>query len=118
MSAQRSNREEQATEISAAISSIHRTAFERHLSSVDTMVSEVCVASVLRFEVAPAERFVADAGGGDVVMRLYDAAEQSVEPALRAAVERTTGRTVIAFQSSMNPELGLIVEAFVLAPAA
>jgi len=52
MSAQRSSRDEQATEISAAISSIHRTAFERHLSSVDTMVSEVCVASVLRFDVA------------------------------------------------------------------
>jgi hypothetical protein len=45
------------------------------------------------------------------------ATELSLEPSLRAAVERTTGRTVIAFQSSMNPQHGLILEAFVLAPA-
>jgi hypothetical protein len=34
------------------------------------------------------------------------------------SVERTTGRRVLAFQTSMSPEHGLIVEAFVLAPAA
>lgn len=118
MPAERSTHTQDAEDISAAITAIHRDSFERELSSVDTMVSEACVASVLRFEVAPAERLVEEAGGDDVVKRLYDAAEQSLEPALRAAVERTTGQRVVAFQSSMNPRLGLIVEAFVLAPAA
>jgi hypothetical protein len=74
------------------------------------------VASLLRFDVAPAERMVIDAGDAAAVMRLYDATELSLEPSLRAAVERTTGRRVLAFQSSMNPDLGLMLEAFVLSP--
>ena len=48
--------------------------------------------------------------------RLYDATELSLEPSLRAAIERTTGRSVLAFQASMSPEHGLILEAFVLVP--
>ena len=118
MAVERSNRARQATDISAAITSIHRVSYERELSSVDTVVGDGCVASVLRFEVAPAEQFVMEAGDDDAVMRLYDATELSLEDSLRAAVERTTGRTVVAFQSSMSPRHGLIVEAFVLGPAA
>jgi hypothetical protein len=52
------------------------------------------------------------------VIRLYDETELSLETALCAAVERTTGRTVVGFQSSMNPQHGIILEAFTLAPAA
>jgi len=115
MPAERSNQARQATAISAAITSIHRASYQRELSSVATVVGDECVASVLRFEVEPAEQLVIEAGGDDAVMRLYDATEHSLEASLRAAVERTTGRTVIAFQSSMNPRHGLIVEAFVLA---
>jgi len=110
------SRAEQATAISAAITSIHRVSFERELSSIDTVVREGFVASVMRFEVPPAERMVIQAGDGDAVMRLYGATELSLETALCAAVERTTGRTVLAFQSSMNPEHGIILEGFVLTP--
>ena len=109
---------QQAEDISVAITSIHRIAYERELSSVDTVVREGFVASVLRFEVPAAERLVFQAGDGAAVVRLYDATELSLETALRAAVERTTGRTVLAFQSSMNPEYGIILEAFVLADRA
>jgi len=115
MTSKRSSQARQATDISAAITSIHRDSYARELSSVDTTVGDGCVTSVLRFEVAPAERLVIAAGDADTVMRLYDATERSLEAPLRAAVERTTGRTVEAFQSSMNPRQGLIVEAFVLA---
>lgn len=106
-----------ASEISAAITAIHFAAYERRLSSVETVIGDGCVASVLRFEVPAAEQRVIEAGDGAAVVRLYDATELSLEPSLRAAVERTTGRTVIAFQSSMSPQHGLILEAFVLAPA-
>ncbi len=109
-------RSQQATDISDAITSIHKASYDRELSSIDTVVREGFVASVMRFEVPPAERFVFQAGDGDAVIRLYDATELSLETALRAAVERTTGRTVLAFQSSMNPEHGIILEAFVLTP--
>jgi uncharacterized protein YbcI len=117
MDADRS-RTQQATDISVAISSIHRIAYEHELSSVDTVVGDGCVASVLRFDVPPAERLVTEAGDGAAVRRLYDATELSLEAPLRAAVERTTGRRVLAFETSMSPEHGLIVEAFVLAPVA
>lgn len=109
-------RTQQATDISLAITSIHRESYDRELSSIDTVVREGFVASVMSFEVPPAERFVFQAGDGDAVIRLYDATELSLETALRAAVERTTGRRVLAFQSSMNPEHGIILEAFVLTP--
>ena len=109
------DRVRQATEISAAIISIHRISYARELSSVDTVVRDGFVASVLRFEMPAAERLVLEAGDPDAVMRLYDATEGSLETALCAAVERTTGRTVLAFQSSMNPQHGIILEAFVLA---
>jgi uncharacterized protein YbcI len=105
-----------AAEISAAITAIHRTAYGRRLSSVETVVGDGCVASVLRFDVSPAERLVIQSGDGDAVVRLYDATELSLEPSLRAAIERTTGRSVLAFQSAMNPRHGLILEAFVLVP--
>jgi uncharacterized protein YbcI len=117
MAAERSTHRQQAEDISAAITSIHSVSYDRDLSSVDTVVWEGCVASVLRFEVEPAERLVIQAGAGDAVMRLYDATELSLEPALCAAVERTTGRTVVGFQTAMNPHHGLIVEAFVLGPS-
>src|SRR3954469_11393385 len=105
-----------AIEISAAVTAIHRTAYGQHLSSVETVVGEGCVTCVLRFPVSPAGRVVIQAGGGAAVSRLYDATELSLEPSLRAAIERTTGRSVLAFQASMSPEHGLILEAFVLVP--
>ena len=109
------DRAQQATDISAAITSIHRTTYARELNSVDTVVRDGFVASVLRFDMPAAERLVLEAGDPDAVIRLYDATEGSLEPALCAAVERATGRTVLAFQSSMNPHHGFILEAFVLA---
>jgi uncharacterized protein YbcI len=109
------DRAQQALDISAAITSIHRVAYQHQLSSVDTVVGDGCVASVLRFDVPPAEQLVAQSGDGAAVRRLYDATELSLETSLCAAVERTTGRRVVAFETSMSPEHGLIVEAFVLA---
>jgi uncharacterized protein YbcI len=105
-----------AATISRAITDIHRAAYGQHLSSVETVVGEVVVACVLRFEVSAAERAVIQAGEGAAVTRLYGATELSLEASLRAAVERTTGRSVLAFQSSMSPEHSLIMETFVLKP--
>jgi uncharacterized protein YbcI len=105
-----------AAEISGAITAIHRAAYGRHLSTVDTVVGDGCIACVLRFEVSPAERAVIQAGDGAAVMRLYDATELSLESSLRAAIERTTGRSVLAFQSTMSAEHSLIMETFVLVP--
>ena len=76
------DRARQATEISAAIISIHRISYARELSSVDTVVRDGFVAAVLRFEMPPAERLVLEAGDPDAVMRLYDATEGSLETAL------------------------------------
>jgi len=105
-----------ATEISDAVTAIHRTAYGQQLSSVETVVGDGCVACVLRFEITRAEHAVIQAGDGAAVGRLYDATELSLEPSLRAAIERTTGRSVLAFQSTMSPEHSLIMETFVLVP--
>jgi len=98
-----------------AITSIHRTTYAVELNSVDTVVRDGLVASLLRFDVPAAEQLVFESGDPGAVIRLYEATEGSLEPALCAAVERTTSRTVLAFQSSMSPQHGVILEAFVLA---
>ena len=105
---------EAASEISAAVTAIHRTAYGQVLSSVETVVGNGCVACVLRFEVTRLSILIqaGDAPPEPALRRT----ELSLEPSLRAAIERTTGRSVQAFQASMSPEHGLILEAFVLEP--
>src|SRR3954463_2438077 len=105
-----------AIEISAAVTAIHRTAYGQDLSSVETVVGDGCVAFVGPLLGHAAGAPVIQAGDGATVGRLYDATELSLEPSLRAAIERTTGRSVLAFQTSMSPEHALILEAFVLVP--
>ena len=67
-------------------------AYGQHLSSVDTVVGDGCVASVLRFEVHAGRAAVIQAGDGAAVSRLYDATELSLE-ALAARGHRADDRS-------------------------
>lgn len=112
------SRSDQAEAISEEIVGIHWHSYEMELGSVDTVVEDGVVASVLRFEPSPAEELVVAAGRGGAVHRLRHESELELEPALSAAVERATGRTVHAFQTQTDVEQGVVLELFVLAPAA
>ena len=98
------------------ITAIHRTAYGQELNSVETVVGEGCIACVLRFEVTRGRARRDPGRRRRRRERLYDATELSLEPRSRAAIERATGRSVLAFQASMSPEHGLMLEAFVLVP--
>ncbi len=109
-------RSEQAESISQEIASIHWDSYEYALPSVRIIVEDGYVAAVLRFELLPAEELVIAAGDGGSVLRLHHESELELEAALRAAVERTTGRMVHAFETHTNVEQALALELFVLAP--
>ena len=109
-------RSEQAESISQEIASIHWDSYEYALPSVQTIVEDGYVAAVLRFVLLPAELLVIAAGDGGSVLRLHHESELELETALRAAVERTTGRMVHAFETQTNVEQGLALELFVLGP--
>lgn len=109
-------RSEQAETISQEIASIHWDSYEYALPSVQTMIEDGYVAAVLRFELLPAEELVIAAGDGGSVLRLHHESELELETALRAAVERATGRMVLSFETQTNVEQGLALELFVLAP--
>ena len=109
-------RSEQAESISLEIASIHWDSYEYALPSVQTIVEDGYVAAVLRFELLPAEELVIAAGDGGSVLRLHHESELELETALRAAVERATGRMVLSFETQTNVEQGLALELFVLAP--
>ena len=112
------SRSEQAEAISAEIGSIHWKAQELGVGVADTVVGDDFVAVVWRFDLIPAEQVVIAAGHRNTVLSFHQSSELTIEYALRAAVERATGRTVAAFQTETDLDEGVALELFVLAPAA
>lgn len=113
------SRDEQADSISKETTRIHDDSYEQELTSVDTVVNEDMVASVLRYPLTPAEEVVIAAGRSDAVQAGRHESQLVLEPVLRAAVERATGRTVTRFLTQTTlEEQGLVVEFYTLAPAA
>ena len=52
----------------------------------------------------PNEEFLIDNGHGEIVGNIRSQYEKAIEPTFRAAVERATGRRVIAFSSHVQVE--------------
>ncbi len=112
------SRGEQADSISEETVRIHDDSYEQELTSVETVVNQDMVASVLRYPLTPAEEVVIAAGRADAVHAGRHESELALEPVLRAAVERATGRTVTRFLTQTHlEEQGLVVEFYTLAPA-
>jgi uncharacterized protein YbcI len=106
-----------AMDISAEVSSIHATAYERRREHVSTLLDEDLAMCVLRLALSPAERLLMSGEHGDAVSDQRQAFEKILSPTLRAAVERATSRAVAAFHSSTHLEHELTVFLFMFAPA-
>ena len=63
------------------------------------------------------EEFLITKGREDLVLDTRTGFQQSMQPVFAAAVERATGRRVVAFLSSTNLDPPFAVEIFRLAPA-
>jgi uncharacterized protein YbcI len=83
-----------ASDISAQVAAIHGTTCEVARERVITIVDDDVAICVLRIELSLAERVLVEQGRPHAVTARRAASEPALVPAMRAAVERTTGRAV------------------------
>jgi uncharacterized protein YbcI len=74
----------------------------------------VCFMGGLEF--LPSEEFLIDNGQADMVLSVRTKFQQAIEASFKAAVERATGRRVIAFASHTVLDPSFAVEIFRLEP--
>jgi uncharacterized protein YbcI len=111
----------ESSQIEQAISEdllrIHRESYGRGPSRARTYVLEddvVCIMDGL--ELLPSEELLIDKGHADAVLGVRTKYEQAIEASFKAAVERATGRRVIAFASHTAVDPNFAVEVFRLEP--
>ena len=103
--------------ISAEMVRIHRESYGSGAKSVKTYVHDDLVLSVLDVDLLPAETVVIEAGRKDLVLEMRGSFQLELETSFTAAVERATGRKVIAFLSDTHLDPPFVTELFRLAPA-
>jgi uncharacterized protein YbcI len=72
------------------------------------------VTVIMRGVMSNAEKTLAESGSGDDVTNMRQLFQQTMELDFRTAIERLTGRTVIAFISGNHVDPDIAVETFVL----
>lgn len=107
-----------ASEISDQVADIHAAAYERAPERVTTILDDDVAVCVLRIELSVAERVLVDHGHRDTVNAQRQAFEPALAPAMRAAVERTTGRAVTTVVADTQIDPGITLLTFTFAPAA
>lgn len=108
-----------AQAISDEVTSIHALGYERELTApAITELAPDLVTCRLAFALTEADELLMARGLHDSVHAARGAFQASLSPALRAAVERATGRTVIEHASDTDLHSRVTIETFQLAPAA
>jgi uncharacterized protein YbcI len=106
-----------ASEISEQVPGIRAAADDRAREPVTTILDDDDVAiCVLRIELSLAERVLVDQGHSDAVTARRRALQPALVPAMRAAVERTTGRTVATVEADTHLHAAITVLTFTMAP--
>lgn len=106
-----------ATAISAELSSIHTGFYGTPVARARTHILEDIVLSVLDVELTVIEQRMLALGRAQAVLTLRHEVQGAEQASFTAAVERATGRRVIAFLSSTNLDPPFVSELFRLAPA-
>lgn len=107
-----------AQAISAEMAGIHAVAYERGSERASTLLDDDMAMCVLRSRLTPAETLLVANGHRDSVHDQRQAFETALEPALRAAVERITARTVTSFLPTTHISPSLTLLTFGFGPAA
>jgi serine/threonine-protein kinase RsbW len=98
--------------ISDEVVRIHRESYGSGAKTVKTYVHDDLVLSVLDVELLPAEVVVIDQGRSDLVLEMRSSFQLELETSFTAAVERATGRKVIAFLSDTHLDPPFVTELF------
>lgn len=109
-----------ASEISAQVAGIRAAADDRACERVTTILDDDVALCVLRIELSLAERVLVDQGHRDAVTARRQAFEPALVPAMRAAVERTTGRRVatVVADTNLDHDITVLTFKFAMASAA
>jgi uncharacterized protein YbcI len=103
-------------DISREVVRIHAHYYGRGPTKAKTYVNDEVILCVLGEIYTPSEAMLIEAGRFEEVRANRTAFQDTVEPIMRAAVERISGRQVRSFFSQISPE-GMATEVFVLAEA-
>jgi uncharacterized protein YbcI len=111
-----SDRTQGAVAISNAITRLHREHYGRGPTSARTIVQRNYIVCFLDDVYTPAERTLIETGRLETVRQTRQGVHDATAPKFVAAVERTTGRSVIAFMTQVhfNPDMAACI--FVLEP--
>ncbi len=104
--------------ISDELARIHVHSYGQEPLSIDTYMLDDAVLCVVDVELLAHERLLTEHQHGAEVVATRSAYEDAIGSTFKAAVERMTGRKVIAFLSSTNLDPPFMVEFFRLAPLA
>lgn len=105
-------------DISAEVARIHAAVYEREPEPVTTTLDDDVAVCVLRIALSPAEKLLILHRHHDAVHGQRQALEHALAPAMNAAVERATGRSVTAFLSETHFDPSITLLTFVFASAA
>lgn len=101
-----------ASTISKEMVRIHTESYGQGATSARTYVLEDVVLSVIDIELLPGEKVLVESGRQELVQQVRHAFQEAIGASFKAAVERTTGRTVIAFVSDTHIDPHFTVELF------
>jgi uncharacterized protein YbcI len=105
-----------AAAISDTVVRVLREHTGRGPTQAKTTINGDLVVCVLHDTLTVGERTLVASGQSELVLSVRHRYQQAMRPALSAAIESHTGRTVIAFMSDNHIDPDMAVEAFVLAP--
>lgn len=111
------NQTRAASEISAQVADIRAPADDRARERVMTIFDGDVAICVIRSELSVAERVLIAEGHSKAVSVRRQSVESSLAPAMRAAVERTTGRIVRTVEADCHVDPDITVLTFTFAPA-
>jgi uncharacterized protein YbcI len=102
--------------ISKELGQIHSDSYGVGASEIYTIVRGDFVFVIMDIELLKAEQVVMDTGRGELVKGMRGQFQEAIESTFSAAVERSTGRRVIAFLSDTHLDPSFSVEMFRLGP--
>jgi uncharacterized protein YbcI len=100
--------------VTSAIVGIHTNHLGRGPSSASTFHNENVVAVLMRDVMTQVEKTISRSGNGHAVSNMRHLYQQTMADEFKAAVERLTGRSVVALISGNHVDPDIAVELFIL----
>ena len=107
---------ETLAQISTGLVQLHSRYYGKGPTKAKTHQVNDTIVSILRGGFTRVERTLLDTGQVESVYQMRRSFQQAMEDEFRRVVEDATGRTVIAYMSSIHVDPDLAVELFVLEP--